>query len=102
MQTSGLCVGGPARDDPNQIARTNIIGRESDNDICLRDRSVHRYHALIHRSPDAEYFITDLSGDGGNGVWVNGVKQRAVELCSGDLIQLGSADVRFVRGRASQ
>lgn len=74
------------------------IGRESDNDVCLQDRSVHRYHALIHRSPDAEYFITDISGASGNGIWVNGIKQRAVALYSGDLIRLGGIDVRFERG----
>src|SRR5690606_16400828 len=48
------------------------IGRHEDNDIRLAHASVHRHHALIHRTSEDEYVIVDLSGREGNGVLVNG------------------------------
>ncbi len=71
------------------------IGRETDNDICLQDVTVHRYHAAIHRTEDAEFVITDLSSAGGNGVVVNGRAVAEARLASGDLIQLGNARLKF-------
>jgi hypothetical protein len=29
------------------------IGRQDDNDLCLADKTVHRYHAVIHRAGEA-------------------------------------------------
>lgn len=71
------------------------IGRETDNDICLQDTTVHRYHAAIHRTEDAEFVITDLSSAGGNGVVVNGRAVAEARLASGDVIELGNARLRF-------
>lgn len=71
------------------------IGRETDNDICLQDMTVHRYHAAIHRTEDAEFVITDLSSTGGNGVVVNGRAVAEARLASGDVIELGNARLRF-------
>ena len=73
------------------------IGREIDNDICLEAKAVHRYHALVHRTPDSEVFITDLSGKDGNGMWVNGTRMQSVALCDGDRIQLGPVRLRYVQ-----
>ncbi|MGE0025428.1 MAG: FHA domain-containing protein [Hyphomicrobium sp.] len=78
------------------LARTLLrIGRETDNDICLEDVTVHRYHAAIHRTEDAEFVITDLSSAGGNGVVVNGRAVAEARLASGDLIELGNARLKF-------
>ncbi|WP_291180028.1 FHA domain-containing protein [Hyphomicrobium sp.] len=78
------------------LARTLLrIGRETDNDICLQDITVHRYHAAIHRTEDAEFVITDLSSAGGNGVVVNGRAVAEARLASGDLIELGNARLKF-------
>lgn len=71
------------------------IGRETDNDICLEDMTVHRYHAAIHRTEDAEFVITDLSSAGGNGVVVNGRAVAEARLTSGDVIELGKARLKF-------
>lgn len=71
------------------------IGRETDNDICLEDMTVHRYHAAIHRTEDAEFVITDLSSAGGNGVVVNGRAVAEARLGSGDVIELGNARLKF-------
>ncbi|WP_171946479.1 FHA domain-containing protein [Hyphomicrobium sp. CS1GBMeth3] len=76
------------------------IGRETDNDICLEDKTVHRYHAAIHRTEDAEFVITDLSSSGGNGVVVNGRAVSEARLTSGDLIELGNARLKFSAGPA--
>lgn len=76
------------------------IGREIDNDICLEDMTVHRYHAAIHRTEDAEFVITDLSSAGGNGVVVNGRAVAEARLKSGDMIELGNARLKFSAGPA--
>jgi pSer/pThr/pTyr-binding forkhead associated (FHA) protein len=71
------------------------LGRHEDNDLQLLEASVHRHHAIIHRTADGTYFITDLSGSNGNGVTVNGVRHAQVELQTGDRIELGSECIKF-------
>jgi hypothetical protein len=79
------------------LGRTLLrIGREADNDICLTDTTVHRYHAAIHRTEDAEYVITDLSSASGNGVLVNGRPVAEARLGNGDVIELGRARIAFM------
>jgi hypothetical protein len=78
------------------LGRTLLrIGRETDNDVCLEDTTVHRYHAAIHRTEDAEFVITDLSSAGGNGVVVNGRAVAEARLSNGDSIELGNARLKF-------
>lgn len=86
--------GGERRDFEGSIVR---IGRDADNDICLDDKTVHRYHAAIRRTDEAAYVVTDLSSAGGNGVLVNG--ERILEealLSDGDKIELGQSSITFV------
>lgn len=71
------------------------IGRHEDNDIRLADSSVHRYHALIQRTLEEDFVITDLSGKNGNGVRINGTRQDKAQLNDGDLIELGRAKLKF-------
>ncbi len=71
------------------------IGRHQDNEIFIPDTSVHRYHAIIQRTFDADYVITDMSGEGGNGVLINGERFAESRLFDGDIIQLGEARMRF-------
>jgi pSer/pThr/pTyr-binding forkhead associated (FHA) protein len=75
-----------------QIVR---IGRHKDNDIRLTDSSVHRYHAVIERTPEEEFVITDLSGKDGNGVRVNGARIAQARLADGDVIELGRMKLKF-------
>lgn len=85
-----------SREQRYSLARTLLrIGRETDNDICLQDITVHRYHAAIHRTEDAEFVITDLSSKAGNGVVVNGRAVAEARLASGDVIELGNARLKF-------
>lgn len=72
------------------------LGRDADNDICLDDKTVHRYHAAIHRTDAAAYVITDLSSSGGNGVLINGRRIEETQLSDGDTIELGQVKLSFV------
>jgi len=78
------------------IGRTLVrIGREADNDIRLSAKTVHRYHAAIRRTMDGEVMITDLSGDEGNGVLVNGKPVGEARLKKGDRINIGEVKLHF-------
>ena len=74
------------------------IGREADNDIRIPSFAVHRYHAAIHRETFGDYRITDLSGNEGNGLVVNGRRCSDAQLADGDLIELGPGRLRFHNG----
>ena len=71
------------------------IGRHQDNDIQLPDASVHRYHAVIEHTSEEAFFITDLSGKGGNGLRVNGARLARAQLADGDVIELGHTRLKF-------
>jgi hypothetical protein len=76
------------------------IGRHEENDIQLLSPTVHRYHAIVHRTPERSYVITDLSGPAGNGVFVNSERVDHADLAAGDLIELGDVRLRFRFGEA--
>jgi hypothetical protein len=71
------------------------IGRHEDNDIRLVQSTVHRHHAIIYRTADAEFVITDVSGAEGNGIVINGQRLNETRLRPGDTIQLGDAALTF-------
>jgi FHA domain len=71
------------------------IGRGEDNDLVLDEATVHRYHAIIQRTPDALFLIKDLGGPGGNGVFVNDERVIEAHLLDADKISLGSATLVF-------
>ena len=71
------------------------VGREADNDICLQEKTVHRYHAVIRRTSDGEVIVTDLSGPEGNGVLVNGARVGEGRLKPGDTIAIGEVKLNF-------
>ena len=76
------------------------IGRHEENDIRLASQTVHRYHAVLHRTPEQKFVITDLSGPEGNGVVVNAERVDQIALAAGDLIELGDVRMRFRFGEA--
>lgn len=71
------------------------FGREEDNDIRLEHATVHRHHAVLHRTPDAHFVIRDLSGPAGNGVKVNGERVAQRSLVDGDRIEIGAVAIKF-------
>lgn len=75
--------------------QTIRIGRHEDNDIRLADSSVHRYHAVIQRTSEEGFVITDVSGKDGNGIRINGARAEQAQLVDGDVIELGRAKLKF-------
>ncbi len=71
------------------------IGRDDDNEIQLPIGTVHRHHAVIHHTDDAEFMIKDLSSADGNGVVVNGKRVGEARLRHGDTVVLGEAVLKF-------
>jgi PAS domain-containing protein len=90
-----LSIDGQSGDTIPVDGKVIRIGRHEENDICLNDTSVHRYHAIIERTNDEVFVITDLSGEKGNGIRVNGERLAQVQLTDGDVIDLGRARLRF-------
>lgn len=71
------------------------IGRHDDNDICLSDEAVERYHAVIEHNPIAGFTITDVSDPAGEGIKVNGQRRVRAVLVDGDTVELGRSKLRF-------
>ena len=69
------------------------IGRSPQNDIHIRSRFISRYHARIVCDKDGA-MIEDL--DSSNGVCVNSHRARRQPLRSGDLIDLGRTQLRYI------
>src|SRR4051794_882080 len=67
------------------------LGRGGDNDVVLSDVSVSRYHAEILREPDG-WSVHDLKST--NGVEVNRVPVEKAPLRAGDLLTVGSFEIR--------
>jgi Nif-specific regulatory protein len=64
------------------------IGRESDNNLCIRDASVSRHHCLIKRDGE-DFKIVDLESL--NSTFVNGVPVKERVLEHGDRIKIGDS-----------
>ena len=62
------------------------IGRQGDNEIVLRDKSVSRHHACFTKEGE-HLFVTDKGSK--NGTIVNGVKVDTARLEDGDVVRIG-------------
>jgi len=71
------------------------IGRQEDNELCISDATVQSYHAMIRRSPECDFVITDISDRRGRGVRVNGRRIAEARLAHGDRIELGDVRLSF-------
>jgi hypothetical protein len=71
------------------------IGRDDDNELRVPHRSIGPYHAVVQRTPEAEYIITDVSGIPGSGIAVNGARLHQASLRHGDIVQVGAVRMRF-------
>lgn len=76
-------------------ATTTTIGRDPKADIFLNDRTVSREHALIAQSGDT-VILKDLGSL--NGTYVDGTLIDEVELKSGEILQIGTFQLQFLRG----
>lgn len=68
------------------------IGKKEDNDLCLDDPTVSRYHAEIHFTADS-YLLKDLQST--NGTLINGTKVREAFLTPGDVVSVGNSNIEF-------
>ena len=76
------------------LSRTIMtIGREPHNDIHIRSRYISRFHARIVNDQDGS-IIEDLGSR--NGVKVNSKTVRRKQLKSGDLIDLGKIQLKYI------
>lgn len=71
------------------------IGRQDDNDICIKDETVSRYHAVIEHTGDSGFTITDVSSPDGFGLRINGERMLRAVLSDGDMVELGRARMKF-------
>jgi serine phosphatase RsbU (regulator of sigma subunit) len=72
------------------------IGRQSDQDLHLKDSFVSRRHAIIRRV-DTGYELVDQGSS--HGTYVNGVRVQNAALQSGDVLQFGSENAPKIRFR---
>jgi two-component system, NtrC family, sensor kinase len=68
------------------------IGRETTNDIQLRDTEVSRQHAML-RQEDGEFSLVDLNSS--NGCFINSRRIEQGTLQNGDRVQIGRSVMIF-------
>lgn len=71
------------------------IGRQDDNELCIDDATVHRYHAVIYTTLDGEIAIADVSGQNGNGIKIDGERVTQAMLKPGDRLHVGRVQLRI-------
>jgi diguanylate cyclase (GGDEF)-like protein len=62
------------------------LGRHPDNQACIDDDGISRYHARITVDAD-KYWVEDLGSS--NGTYINGRRVTSCELSNGDTLNLG-------------
>lgn len=70
------------------------VGRRDHCDLVIEDSDVSREHARFHRRGD-DCVVEDL--DTGLGTWVNGERTSRHELQHGDVVRVGTVEIRFGR-----
>ncbi len=75
------------------------IGRHPDNLLVITDTQASRFHAVIGRSKDG-YIVKDL--DSRNGTRLNGQPVKTAKLNEGDVVSIGTTDIRFSTGNSAR
>ena len=73
----------------------NVLGRDATNVVAIDSSSASRKHARITVEP-AFVTIEDLGSS--NGTFVNGVRIDRQVLAHGDVIRIGTLEIRFETG----
>lgn len=68
------------------------VGRSRSQDIAVKDAEVSREHAVFRKQGD-RYTVEDLGT--GLGTLVNGERIKSHDLQAGDVIQIGTFEIRF-------
>ncbi|MBZ4417745.1 FHA domain-containing protein [Myxococcus sp. RHSTA-1-4] len=89
-----VCIAGPKAGEEFTLTDGEyVVGRATDNPICIPDTSVSRKHVML-RQMGSGWAVSDLGS--GNGTLVNGdVISDETPLANGDVITLGDTELRF-------
>ncbi len=87
-----LATSGPQVGRRFTMGETVRIGRAPDNEICLPDSHVSRYHAQFERR-GGTYIVADFGSK--NGIVVNGEQKTEHRLKRGDKIQVGKTTLVY-------
>ncbi|MGO9434081.1 MAG: sigma 54-interacting transcriptional regulator [Terracidiphilus sp.] len=89
-----MVVSGPSKGTVVRFAGDQLsVGRDSANNLSLRDRAVSRRHFTISKS-DAAFHLIDLESH--NGTFVNGIPVRRKLLTHGDTLRVGRCELVFL------
>ncbi|MCB9794117.1 MAG: FHA domain-containing protein [Alphaproteobacteria bacterium] len=90
-------VAGQGLEPRYDIPATGLtIGRSEQRDVILLDQAASRLHCEVILAQDGEYWLRDPGS--ANGTAVNGRLVRDHLLQHGDVIQVGTTQLRFLRG----
>lgn len=98
LEGEALCklvaVKGPRQGKQFPLRGTELtVGRDERNDVVIPDISVARKHARLRRHAGG-WTITALAEDAS--IRINGLKVDSQPLVSGDLVELGRAELQFI------
>jgi hypothetical protein len=80
--------------DVSLTGAETTVGRAASNDVCIDDDKVSRQHAIVRRTGNAGWRVTDL--DSTNGTFVNDQRVRADRpLRDRDRIRVGDTELVF-------
>ena len=68
------------------------IGKHADNDVCLKNATVSKVHAVLVNEND-QFFVVDQNST--NGIWVNNIKVKRQMIKDGDVLQFGKCRCQF-------
>jgi transcriptional regulator with GAF, ATPase, and Fis domain len=89
-----VVVSGPSKGTVVRLTSDQLsVGRDSANNLCLRDRAVSRRHFAISKT-DAAFQLIDLESH--NGTFVNGIPVRRKLLTHGDTVRVGRCELVFL------
>ncbi|MGA7462116.1 MAG: sigma 54-interacting transcriptional regulator [Candidatus Korobacteraceae bacterium] len=94
MDSRVVVVSGPSKGTVVRFTGDQLsVGRDSANNLSLRDRAVSRRHFTISKS-DAAFHLIDLESH--NGTFVNGIPVRRKLLTHGDTLRVGRCELVFL------
>src|SRR3954464_4863742 len=88
-------------DGPQRIViaeKPVTIGRHPDNALVITDTQASRFHAVIGKSKEG-YIVKDL--DSRNGTRLNGQPVKGAKLNPGDVVAIGTTEIRFSPGNSA-
>jgi Nif-specific regulatory protein len=89
-----VVISGPSKGTVVRLKSDQLsVGRDSANQLLLRDRAVSRRHFTISKT-DAAFHLVDLESH--NGTFVNGIPVRRKLLAHGDTVRVGRCEMVFL------